>query len=109
MLEARGQRVEEASTRVREADAETMWAMIQDLAARHDYPMASQILALGRHEHWTVMHTALVLAYMHMSLSHGHGEDLKDMLAFNQRPMVITNTHCMGCNCADKTSKVDNG
>jgi len=52
-----------------EADAETLWAEIRELARNYDYPFAARILEVGEHEHWTVMHVALALAHAHMELS----------------------------------------
>jgi len=42
-----------------EADAETLWAEIRELARNYDYPFAARILEVGEHEHWTVMHVPL--------------------------------------------------
>lgn len=81
MLEKLSERMGKAGARVAEADAETLWAEIRDMAQHHDYRLASSILAIGEMEHWTVMHTALALAYAHMILSNEHGEDIKSLLA----------------------------
>ena len=83
MLEARGKRISEVSARFREADAETLWAEIRELARNHDYPFAARILEVGEDEHWTVMHVAL--AHAHMVLSNNHGQDLQEMMAFMNR------------------------
>ncbi len=56
MLEAGGKRISEVSARWMEADAETLWAEIRELARNYDYPFAARILEVGEHEHWTVMH-----------------------------------------------------
>ena len=69
MLEARGKRISEVSARAMEADAETLWAEIRELARNHDYPFAARILEVGEDEHWTVTHVALALAHAHMVLS----------------------------------------
>jgi len=66
MLEARGKRISEVSARLMEADAETLWAEIRELARNHDYPFAARILEVGEHEHGTVTHVALALAHAHM-------------------------------------------
>ena len=50
MLEARGKRKSEVSARAMEADAETLWAEIRELARNHDYPFAARILEVGEHE-----------------------------------------------------------
>ena len=75
-----------------EADAETLWAEIRELARNYDYPFAARILEVGEHEHWTVAHVALALAHAHMVLSNNHGQDLEEMLAFMNRP-IIMNRH----------------
>ena len=85
MLEARGKRISEVSARWMEADAETLWAEIRELARNHDYQFAARILEVGEHEHWTVMHVALALAHAHMELSNNHGQDLQEMMAFMNR------------------------
>ena len=54
MLEARGKRISEVSARGMEADAETLWTEIRELARNHDYPFAARILEVGEDEHWTV-------------------------------------------------------
>ena len=77
--------------RLMEADAETLWAEIRELARNHDYPFAARILEVGEHEHWTVTHVALVLAHAHM-VSNNHGQDLQEMMAFMNRP-IIMNRH----------------
>ena len=66
MLEARGKRISEVSARWMEADAETLWAEIRELARNQDYPFAARILEVGEHQHWTVTHVALALALAHM-------------------------------------------
>ena len=66
MLEARGKRISEVSARLMEADSETLWSEIRELARNHDYPFAARILEVGEHEHWTVTHVALALAHAHM-------------------------------------------
>jgi len=88
------------SARLMEVDAETLWAEIRELARDHDYPFAAQIIEAGEHEHWTLTHVALALAHAHMVLSnnHGqlsnnHGQDLEEMMAFMNRP-IIMNRHC---------------
>ena len=58
MLEARGKRISEVSARLMEADAETLWAEIRELARNQDYPFAARILEVGEHEHWTVTQVA---------------------------------------------------
>jgi hypothetical protein len=64
------------SARLMEADAETLWAEIRELARNYDYPFAARILEVGEHEHWTVTHVALALAHAHMG-SNNHGQDLQ--------------------------------
>ena len=91
MLEARGKCISDVSARLMEADAETLWAEIRELARNHDYRFAARILELGEHEHWTVTHVALALAHAHMVLSNNHGQDLQEM-AFMNRP-IIMNRH----------------
>jgi hypothetical protein len=59
MLEATGKRISEVSARWMEADAETLWAEIRELARNYDYRFAARILEVGEHEHWTVMQVAL--------------------------------------------------
>ena len=93
MLEARGKRISEVSARWMEADAETLWAEIRELARNQDYPFAARILEVGEHEHWTVTHVALALAHAHMVLSNNHGQDLQEMMAFMNRPIIMIR-HC---------------
>ena len=81
------------SARLMEADAETLWAEIRELVRNHDCPFAARILEVGEHEHWTVTHVALALAQAHMVLSNNHGQDLQEMMAFMNRP-IVTNRHC---------------
>jgi hypothetical protein len=81
------------SARSMEADAETLWAEIQELARNYDYPFAARILEVGEHEHWTVTHVALALAHAHMVLSNNHGQDLEETMAFMNRS-IIMNRHC---------------
>ena len=57
------------SPRWMEADAETLWAEIRELARNHDYPFAARILEVGEHQHWTVTHVALALAHAHIVLA----------------------------------------
>ena len=75
------------SPRLMEADAETLWAEIRELARNHDYPFAARILEVGEHQHWTVTQVALALAHAHMVLSNNHGQDLQEM-AFMNRPII---------------------
>jgi hypothetical protein len=105
VLESRGKRMEEMAVRVGEADAETLWAMIRELAQEHDYPLAMQILRVGEHEHWSLLHISMALAYAHMVLADAHGDDIKDMFALMNRP-IIMNRHCDNCLCEDKSLKV---
>ncbi len=77
------------SARLMEADAETLWAEIRELARNHDYPFAARILEVGEHEHWTVTHVALALAHAHMVFSNNHGQDLQEMVAFMNRPIMM--------------------
>jgi hypothetical protein len=81
------------SPRSMEADAETLWAEIRELARNHEYPFAARILEVGEHAQWTVTHVALALAHAHMVLSNNHGQDLQEMMAFMNRP-IIMNRHC---------------
>jgi hypothetical protein len=76
MLEARGKRIREVSARLMEADAETLWVEIRELARNQDYPFAGRILEVGEHEHWTVTHVALALA--HMLLQQPRSEPQRD-------------------------------
>ena len=76
MLEARGKRISEVSARFMEADAETLWAEIRELARNQDYPFAARILEVE--EHWTVTHVALALAHAHMVLSNDHAGPPRD-------------------------------
>ena len=69
MLETRGKRISEVGARLIEADAETLWAEIRELARNQDYPFAARIVEVAEHEHWTVTHVALALAHAHMVLS----------------------------------------
>ena len=80
------------SARLMEADAETLWAEIRELARNRDYPFAARILEVGEHEQWTVTHVALALAHAHIVLSNNHGQDLQEMMAFMNRP-IIMNRH----------------
>ena len=57
------------SPRLMEADAETLWAEIRELARNYDYRFAARILEVSELEHWTVTHVALALAHAHMVLS----------------------------------------
>jgi hypothetical protein len=86
MVEARGKRIGEVSARLMEADAETLWAEIRELARNQDYPFAARILEVGEHQHWTVTHVALALAHAHMVLSNNHGEDLQEMMPVHEPP-----------------------
>jgi hypothetical protein len=108
MFEGISKRMGEAGKRVAEADSETLWAEILTMAQNHDSALASHILTIGEMEHWTTTHTALALAYVHMVLSNGHGEDIKDLMAIMNRP-IIMNRHCANCTCEDKNLEVDNG
>ena len=118
MLEGMGKRMTEAAERIRDADSETLWSMIQTMAFTPWNPedpltignnaIAASILHIGEMEHWTVQHTALVLAYVHMVMSNDHQKDLKEMMDFMQRPMVI-HQHCAGCTCKDKVTRWENG
>jgi hypothetical protein len=76
MLEARSKRISEVSARLMEADAETLWVEIRELARNQDYPFAGRILEVGEHEHWTVTHVALALA--HMLLQQPRSEPQRD-------------------------------
>ena len=67
MLDGTGKRIREVSARLMEADAETLWAEMRELARNQDYPFAARILEVGEHEHWTVTHIALALAHMVLS------------------------------------------
>jgi hypothetical protein len=118
MLEGMGKRMTEAAERIRNADSETLWAMIQNMALApwnpNDDPstitnnvMAAQVLRIGEIEHWTVQHTALVLAYVHIVMSNDHQKDLAEMLDFMQRPIVM-HQHCEGCTCKDKVTRWEN-
>jgi hypothetical protein len=89
MLEARGKRISEVSARWMEADAETLWAEIRELALNHDYPFAARILEVGEHKHWTVTQVALALAHAHMVLANNHGQDLQETMAFMNRPIMM--------------------
>jgi hypothetical protein len=95
MHEARGKRISAVSPRWMEADAETLWAEIRELARNHDYLFAARILEVGEHEQWTVTHVARALALAHapMVLSNNHGQDLQERRAFMNRP-IIMNRHC---------------
>jgi|SRR5271167_1748712 len=120
MLEEMGKRMSEAYARLADADAETLWAMVQDLALRDLYEpwtadggpptfapgsvLAAQILRVAKYEKWTTLHTALALAYCHIVMSNGHYADIHELLALQHRP-IIMNRHCVNCNCADKTTK----
>lgn len=119
MLEGMGKRMTEAAERIRNADSETLWAMIVQMAFTPWNPeneplsvgnnvIAASILRIGEVEHWTVQHTALVLAYVHIVMSNDHQKDLKEMMDFMQRPMVI-HQHCEGCTCKDKITRWENG
>ena len=76
-----------------EADAETLWAEIRELARNDDCPFVARILEVGEHERWTVTHVALALAHALMVLSNNHGQDLQEMMAFMNSP-IIMNGHC---------------
>src|ERR1700680_4876239 len=89
MLEARGKCISDVSARLMQADAETLWAEIRELARNHDYPFAARILEVGEDEHWTVTHVALALARAHMVFSKNHGQDLQEMMAFMNRPIMM--------------------
>ena len=113
------ERMGKAGARVAEADAEALWADIQRLAAgvpwNDDEPfavnnsmLASTIIRISEHEHWSILRTAMALAYAHMVLSNDHFKDLLEMQSYMQRP-IIMNRHCANCNCTDKSTKVDNG
>ena len=93
MLEAKGKRISDVSARLMEADAETLWAEIRELARNQDYPFAARILEVGEHESWTVTQVALALAHAHMVLSNNYGEDLQEMMLFMNRPIIL-NRHC---------------
>jgi len=91
MLKGLSKRMGEAGKRVAEADAETLWGEIREMARNHDYRLASSILAIGEAEHWTVMHTALALAYAHMVLSNGHANDLRELMTAITDRLEINN------------------
>jgi len=76
MFEAMG----DAGARLASADSETLWAMIEEMAQGHESMLASHVIAIGKHEHWTMMHTALALAYAHMVLSNRHEQALRELL-----------------------------
>ena len=117
MLEGMGKRMTEAAERIRNADSETLWSMIQNMAFAPWNPedpdtignnvIAASVLRIGEIENWTVMHTALVLAYVHIVMSNDHQKDLKEMTEFMQRPMVL-HQHCEGCTCKDKITRWEN-
>jgi hypothetical protein len=116
MLEGMSKRMGEAGARVSSADAEALWADIQRMAAgipwtdqedpfiMHNFMLAKTIVQLAEHEHWTMLHTALALAYAHMVLSQDHWKDLTEMQALSIRPMVV-HQHCEGCTCKDKITR----
>jgi len=89
MFETMGQRMGEAGARVAKADSETLWAMVEEMANNHESPLAASILQIGKMERWTTLHTALALAYAHMVLSNGHAQDMKELIATMNRPIVI--------------------
>jgi hypothetical protein len=119
MLEGMGQRMTEAAERMRNADSETLWSMIQNLAMgagqwNEEDPftitnnvIAATVLRVAEMEHWTVQHTALALAYVHIVMSNDHQKDLMEMMNYMQRPMVI-HQHCEGCTCKDKITRWEN-
>jgi hypothetical protein len=116
MLEGMSKRMGEAGKRVAEADAETLWTMIQTMASGmswnesddpftiNNFMLAAAIIRISEFEHWTPLRTALALAYAHMVLSNDHFKDLVEVQAFMQRPMVI-HQHCEGCTCKDKITR----
>jgi hypothetical protein len=61
-----GQRMIEAAERLNEADCETLWATVEDLAGRTENPLPKTVLEMAKDRHWTVQHTALALAYVLM-------------------------------------------
>src|SRR5258707_11802642 len=63
------------SPRWMEADAETLWAEIRELARNHDYQFAARILEVGEHEHWTVMHVALALGLVGLEKQRPNNEE----------------------------------
>lgn len=112
-----GKRMEACAARLREADAETLWADIQRMAAGlpwQDDPdpvnafsnsmLANAIIKIAEVENWTVLRTALALAYAHIMLSSDHQKDLKELAALQTRPIVM-NRHCANCNCPDKITR----
>jgi hypothetical protein len=112
MLEAMGKRMGEVGARIANADAETLWADIQRMAIGEPWSeqdpfkintnvLAAHIIRIAEIEHWTLLHTAMVLAYTHMVLASDHATDLKEMLDFTQRPIIV-NRHCANCLCEDK-------
>lgn len=118
MLEGMGNRMTEAAERLRNADSETLWSMIQNLAFapwdREDpftitnNVVAATVLRVAEHEHWTVQHTALALAYVHIIMSNDHQKDLMEMMNYMQRPLQI-HQHCESCTCKDKITRWENG
>jgi hypothetical protein len=117
MFEGMSKRIGEAATRLRDADSETLWAEIQRLASGQQFTetpdfsvhhiMAAHILMIAKHEGWSVLHTALALAYVHMILSDDHLADLNEMTLYMQKPMIVHN-HCAGCTCEDKVTRWEN-
>lgn len=119
MFTGMGKRMTEAAERIRNADSETLWAMLQELARNagrwdEENPysitnnvMCATVMKLGEMEHWTPLHTSLVLAYVHIIMSNDHQSDLQEMVAFMQRPMII-HQHCEGCTCKDKITRWEN-
>ena len=49
-----------------EADAETLWAEIRELARNHDYPFAARILRSASTSTGRPTHVAVALAHAHM-------------------------------------------
>lgn len=87
MLDHVAKAMEEAGSRVAEADAETLWSMIQE-KAQHS-ALASTILNIAKFEDWTVVRTALALAYAHIILTDAQREDIIDLLMIQQPRTII--------------------
>src|SRR5580700_11879219 len=92
MLEARGKCISDVSARLMEADAETLWAEIRELARNRDYPFAARILEVGEHERWTVTNVALALAHAHGALQQPRSGP-PEMMVFMNRPIIMFR-HC---------------
>lgn len=84
---------------VSKADAETLYALIQEKAK--DSPIVHMLLLLGEFEGWTVQHTALAIAFTLVIKDEDNTRRMIDMVSKSTRPILMS-LHCKTCTCEDK-------